>query len=895
MKSLEFNICYHTQWGETVEIVCAFNDEKPQAVKMQTADGTHWTAQLDAPDNTLTVRHAYRITNEEGLTLRSEHNSWRFFHIEKRNHVRFTDVWTEEHTSDAFHHAPFSPAMMIGQHRNESVEPLLSSSHLLILTSPPIPEGKHWAVCGSTPDLGNWETPQVMHRTSPTEWVFPISNDDAAAGFDYKYLITNTASAPEWETGDNRSWPAQPDLKEGLPHFNVVRADNLPRSVTPQWKAAGVVMPVFSLLSGKSWGVGDFADLLTFVRWAADCGMKAVQLLPINDTTTNGSWRDSYPYNCVSVFALHPIYLSPSEWTDTRAFKQCEAEGKKLNALGEVDYEQAFALKMRFAHALFKELGKEITQSKAFKDFCNEEAAWLENYASFCTLRTFHHTANFRQWPSDSTDAFGMDKDRLFHKFLQFLLHRQMLHVHDEATALGVMLKGDIPIGISPDSAPAWKDHRLFHFDGQAGAPPDDFATRGQNWGFPTYNWEEMAKDGYAWWRRRLAHMGRYFDAYRIDHVLGFFRIWEVPTQHIYGVLGHFRPALPFTEKEIRSFGFDMPMELATHPLISQERMDELCHAYGADKVKPFFTATRHGLLLKEEYESQRKIEALDIDGALKEELLDTATEVFFVVDPDRPDNYHPRVSAQLTRRFHDLEPSQRDAFNRLHDDFFYFRHNEFWREEAMRKMPAIVNYPFPPTPQGQAPTQEIAPTTLFPLHGTGMLPCAEDLGMVPACVKGVLEDLDILSLEIQRMPKAWGHRFGVLAANPYLSVSTIATHDMPPLRLWWKENREQTIAFWQEALGHSGEAPEEASPEVCEEVVKAHLESPSMFCLLSFQDFTAISPTLRNPHPEREQINVPANPDQYWRYRMHLPLEALISNSGFSEKLHALIRQSGR
>ena len=175
------------------------------------------------------------------------------------------------------------------------------------------------------------------------------------------------------------------------------------------------------------------------------------------------------------------------------------------------------------------------------------------------------------------------------------------------------------------------------------------------------------------------------------------------------------------------------------------------------------------------------------------------------------------------------------------------------------------------------------------------MLACAEDLGMVPASVPEVLAKLRILSLEIQRMPKAYGVRFGRLEDNPYLSVATIATHDMPPLRLWWDESREQTQAFWTEALGHDGEAPAEALPEVCEEVVARHLASPSMLCLIALQDYFGIDAALRRPDYTNEQINVPANPNQYWRYRMHITLDTLIRATHFNEKLRALVKRSGR
>ena len=278
------------------------------------------------------------------------------------------------------------------------------------------------------------------------------------------------------------------------------------------------------------------------MRWAADTGLQAVQLLPINDTTRMGSWRDSYPYNSVSVFALHPMYLSPLQWKNTAAYKVCKEEAEALNALPEIDYEKVFRLKMKFARSLFKETGMAVVKTAAYKQFCEENAHWLVPYTQFCVSRDRYATADFRTWPEH--DAELPPTELTFYACLQYWLHRQMMDVHETARTLGVLLKGDIPIGICKDSVPAWQDGRLFHFDGQAGAPPDDFAVKGQNWGFPTYNWEEMAKDGYLWWRRRLAHMEKYFDAYRLDHVLGFFRIWEIPTDQAYGLLGHFRPAL---------------------------------------------------------------------------------------------------------------------------------------------------------------------------------------------------------------------------------------------------------------------------------------------------------------------------------------------------------------
>ncbi len=882
MKYLHFSIDYHTHWGEQLVLRYALDKEPAQTAALSTHDGTLWEGDLSVPDDAKTIRHRYAVVNENGEPLREETNSWRLFYMDCHEKRHFIDVWTEEEVPEVFHRAPFSPTLLFPSSSNDSAHPLLALRHLLLLYVPPTESGKKWFVTGNTNSLGAWdETKAVaLHHVSATEWSVGLTDDDVRHGFQYKYLLFDEKCGTYvWESGENRVFPSQ--CSEGV---NAVRMDMMPRQLAASWRCAGVVVPVFSLRSQCSMGSGDFHDLQTFVRWAAEAGMKAVQLLPINDTTTCGSWRDSYPYNSMSVFALHPIYIAPSEWTDTKAYRRCKAEGEELNALPTLDYERTYALKQRFLHELYKEIGEEVTQSAAYADFVREEAYWLDAYAAFCTLRTFHHTPDFRAWPDERTDAYGMEEDMTFHKFTQYLLHRQMLAVHETARLLGVMLKGDIPIGVSPDSVPAWKDERLFHFDGTAGAPPDDFAVNGQNWGFPTYNWEEMSHDNYAWWRKRLAHMSAYFDAYRIDHVLGFFRIWEVPRSQIYGTLGHFRPSLPLSAEEVRHYGFTLPPEEYAVPAVRRNADGELCPQLDDDTLEHYFESTSFGYVLKEKYRSQRVIEVQPVKDEIRKLLLDVVADVLFVRDPDAPTLYHPRVCAQHTHAYALLPQEQKEAFDRLHNDFFYFRHNDFWETEAWKKLPAVVNYLTSGTGDG-----------LYPLESTGMLPCAEDLGMVPSCVKGVLEKLQVLSLEIQRMPKTWGHRFAPLSGNPYLSVSTIATHDMPPFRLWWKENAEQTQAFWHEVLGHEGNAPEEATPEVCAEVVKAHLASPSMLCLLSLQDWLALSTKLRSPYPETEQINVPANPNQYWNYRMHLSLEDLIHASGFNEKIRALLHQTGR
>lgn len=886
MKNLYFEIQYHTNWGEHLELDYSIDGAAQKRLVMQTDDGQRWHISFQVNDDARHIRHAYLVADEHGNILRTEPNSWRLFYFNHRSSLLFCDAWATQSLDTIYHRTAFENCIMLPRGADKLHMEHLTATYLLQLHALPPEDGYKWAVVGNNAAWGKWDITQarILQRTGTYEWTLPLSRNDYEFGLEYKYVLINTLNPKHyiWEDGVNRSI-----CVHKMPQAtSIIRQDENPQIYVQKWKGTGCVIPVFSLKSKGSFGIGDFGDLKLFVHWAADTGLKAVQLLPINDTTRCGGWQDSYPYNGISVHALHPIYLDPREWKNSKAYALCKDEGERLNELKELDYEGAYKLKCKFARQLYAEIGNTILKSCAYKQYEYDNSYWIQSYAEFCAYRDHFHTANFRVWPkkagTNNIASPDLSEEFKFHKFVQFLLHRQMSEVHEDARKYGVILKGDIPIGICPDSVPAWTNGKLFHFDGQAGAPPDDFAVHGQNWGFPTYNWEEMSKDNYLWWRLRLHHMEQYFDAYRIDHVLGFFRIWEIPSQQVYGVLGRFRPALPYSKEEICNYGFSESIEKYTHPFVSDKQFAHLKEEYGNDLERIYFEKCEYGYTLKKDYRTQRDVERLVPEGKVRNLLMDVIAEVLFIEDPDKQQYYHPRISAQTTQIFKELPRNEQDAYNRLYDQFFYFRHNEFWAEEAMKKMPII-------TKSEHFQSKE---PLLYPLEGNGMLPCAEDLGMVPASVKGVLERLQILSLEIQRMPKEYGLRFSNLGHNPYLSVATIATHDMPPFRLWWKENKEQTQAFWNHVLEHSGEAPEEATPEICEDIVSRHINCPSMLCMIALQDLLGISPTLRNDDIASEQINVPANPHHYWRYRMHLTIEHLIQATEFNEKLRGLVNR---
>lgn len=893
MPQVKFCIDYTTAWGERLYV-----DYKADGVAatlpLETEDGIQWTATADIPAGTETLCYAYRVSRDGNAYARAEQAGCRTVSLTLRPRLLLSDAWMERPLPHVLRRTAFTHCVF----RPDTLQ-TLDVPYVLCLHAAPPPAGWRWGVLGSSGTLGRWqpENVKMMQRSGVYEWETSLLASDFAAGAEYKYVLVNETDPRRlvWEEGANRQLRPHPMQKEPAAR----RTDDTPRISMKAWRGAGVVIPVFSLRSKGSWGIGDFGDLCHLIHWAASVNMRAVQLLPINDTTATHTWHDSYPYNGISVFALHPIYINANEWSSSAAFKKHRDAAQALNKAAEVDYEAVEHLKTQFLRDLFLEKGAGIMRTKGYKDFLKNNTHWLPAYAAFCHLRDAYSTANFRHWKHcaqyshTDIEAYFLEnptaeREREFHCFVQYILHRQMSKAHELARTKGIVLKGDIPIGICRDSVAAWADTRLFHFDGQAGAPPDAFAANGQNWGFPTYNWQEMEKDGYAWWRARLQSMGAYFDAYRVDHVLGFFRIWEVPFCHIHGILGRFRPALPLTQEEIEHWGFDLEADRLTRPLITNKRLEELSEEVGGAGLKRFFRpvdadteapftlpdgGTWH--TLQPEADTQRKIMSLVPEGQLRDILLNVCTEVLFITDTDDAHRYHPRITAQHSRLFALLSEKQKQCFNRLYDNFFYFRHNDFWAKEARKKFHIIVGHP------------DNAAGTL--------LPCAEDLGMVPSSVKGVLEDFGMLSLEIQRMPKRYGVRFDNLQDNPYLSVATIATHDMPPLRLWWRESREQTEAFWHQALGHRSDAPQEATPETCEQVVAEHLESPSMLCLLALQDLLAMDGALRRDDPAAEQINVPSNPNQYWRYRMHLGIEELAAASAFNEKLRGIIARAGR
>ena len=869
---LKFTISYGTQWGESVHVSLCYGSSdgtrRTQNLLMQTQDGQLWTLETAVIESrqhpVCSVTYCYQVEDGDGRVLRREWSQVprTYWFDSSRNYV-FDDQWRDAPLCAHL----YSNAYLTTQRapHGEQVEtrrlPLYRRTVLFRVSAPQLTAGQSVALLGSHPMVGGWNVARYlkMEYVGQGEWMLSVNMDAVGLPLEYKYVVVDdgTHELLTWEEGDNRQ------VGEELVDGEVrVLYGGLLHLKEKMWRAAGVVVPVFALRSEHSCGVGDFGDLRRMVDWAEATGMKVIQLLPVNDTTTDGHWHDSYPYNITSCFALHPHYLDLEQLGELKDRKKMTAyrrQQRELNSLTQSDYEAVERVKREYVSDVFAERGSQVLASKEFKAWFDDNKWWLEPYA---------------QWKGDDMAYF-----------VQYNLHLQLKAAADYARSKGVVLKGDVPIGVNRNSVETATHPGLFNMECSTGAPPDAFSPLGQNWGFPTYHWEtEKAGEGddgqlsiLSFFRRRFRWMEQYFDAIRLDHVLGFFRIWEIPADAVYGLLGHFSPALPFTVGEIEYFGLSFRKDTFTRPFINDRVLERLFGMHAQYVRDTFLVPKAYGLYdLKADYDTQRKV-ADHFEGRgdenslwIREGLLRLIANVLFVEDPRQAGMYHPRIQAWQEPVYEALGSDEKDAYMRLYNNYYYQRHSMFWGGGAMRRLSDL-------------------------LADTRLLVCGEDLGMLPDCVSPVLDALRILTLEIQTMPKQTGYEFCHLDAYPYRSVCTFATHDMAPLRLWWEESPERTQRYYVTMLQKEGRAPEHLPAHLAEEIIARHLYCPSMLCLLSLQDWLAMDAELRRKQPREERINVPSDPYNRWQYRMHLTIEQLLKATKYNNKVRTMITRSKR
>ena len=894
---IEFYLRFHTHFGEQLSIVgnvpVLGSGDSEKALPMSFLSEDFWHATIEIVEKAhAPFRYQYVYTNALG-EVGVDGEKDRHIALTKTDVEAITliDTWDDSSRyENAFYTAPFEDVFFKTK-KNTKTKKVPSHTHTFKIKAPLL--GDHEAVCllGSPPELQGWNTekPVLLQKTG-NWWTAKIDLSNAAFPIAYKYGIYNSKkeSFLQFEDGDNRLLHADcPKHGEVIVHDGFIRLPNI------KWWGAGVAIPVFSLRSQDSFGVGEFTDIKLLVDWSVETGLKMVQLLPVNDTTATFTWKDSYPYAAISAFALHPLYINIAKVAGKKysvITKALVSAQQKLNSLSTVDYEEV----MRFKEAALRELyelqGEAVLDSTGFKDFFKANEHWLVPYAAFCFLRDKYGTSEFQKWKTNAVyDKANIDKltspkskqykSIAFYYYVQYHLHVQLKEVVEYAHKKNVVLKGDIPIGIYRYGCDAWTAPDLYNMNLQAGAPPDDFAVKGQNWGFPTYNWQRMQQDHFEWWRQRFHQMSHYFDAFRIDHILGFFRIWSIPTDAVEGIMGVFVPAVPVDVAEFGERGIWFDHNRFCKPYITDAVLNEIFGS-SADMVKATYLQPdgENGYELTFDFNTQRKVadffakqKAPEEATSIKQGLFDLLSNVLLFEEAGSfGQKFHFRIAIESTTSFRYLDAATQYGLKELYIDYFYRRQDEFWKKQALTKLPALK-------------------------EATHMLICGEDLGMVPHSVPDVMKQLGILSLEVQRMPKNPQTEFFHPKDAPYLSVVTPSTHDMSTIRGWWEENRERTQRFYNTMLETPGTAPYFCEPWINRAIVLQHLYSPAMWSIFQLQDLLGMSEILRRQMPQEERINDPANPNHYWNYRMHLTLEDLLQQTAFNNELKDYVTNSGR
>ncbi len=874
-----FHVNYKTGAGDSVLIQIRKSSDSPveSFVMTDLGDGNRayscHTGEL--------FQYRYAVSMRDGLI---EERHWRFS-LNVSKDVDVYDQWRSPQDGDDALSAPaFCRAVFAGDPKGVFPSEPETGSVVLVLNEPRIRKNEEIRVVSK--QFINWHTERAMQmkRCDGNSWVLDLGTIPFMKEIEFKFCLWDTQNDcfKDFEFGSNRIVRPTPGKTEVF----VFNGYNYHQP----WRAAGVAVPVFSLRTSKGRGCGEFSDLKPLADWCEQAHLKVIQLLPINDTTAIRQWRDSYPYNAISIMALHPSYISVDEVYAYYGEKMCAMErenGLYLNDANFLDYNRTRDWKDRNLRILFARVIAQVQKDDKVKAYLADNASWLKDYAAFATLRDKFGTPDFHQWTEmekhsrNEVDKMFDPKSEYFFEvmyrvFLQYHLELQLRDAIKYVHEKGVAIKGDLPIGINPHSVEAWTEPELFDFGMQAGAPPDFFSRDGQNWGFPTYRWDVMKKDGYKWWERRMQRMQMFFDVFRIDHILGFFRIWSIPYPFHSGLMGVFSPSLPLSANELKERGVSSkPADLAW-PVISEEFLHSQFSEY-ADRALRFFDRQPDGTLrLKEGYFDPAKFDEWienDVNQTVRDRIRtainNTLHEVLLV--SVKEGEWQPRIMLEETDRYRRLLDSERDAIKAIYDDFFYNRHNEFWKQSAEEHLGAL-------------------------LDKCDMLVCGEDLGMIPASVPIVMQRKQILSLELQRMPKESWQRFGTPSYFPYLSVCATSSHDISGIRGWWEEDRADVDWFYHNMMHRQGETPRVAGQDIVTEIIKDNLKAPSMLCVNPIQDYAGMLDNMPHLLPFEERINVPSNADQHWQYRIPFRLDDLPTKyPDLARKVADAVDDSGR
>lgn len=880
---VRFYIKYATAYGDDMQLVFSDKNDKQQRIQMNYLNNEYWEAVIDSTTLDLPEKMHYSYVRRHYTHDVEYLKNEMFIGIKKAKGeiIEVLDEWVKDETYNSlFKTRPFKKLLAGDKNREIKKKDPKGSTHTFKVKGTLLPGHLAYCIIGNAKKLGEWneERPLVLHP-GDNYWVgkADLSKENFPVNYKIGIYDINLGRLIRYEDGPDRHIDFFETKHTHYIYHITIHFPDIP------WKGAGINMPLSALKTEKSWGIGDFTDLNALVDFSKNCGLKLIQLLPVNDTTATHTYKDSYPYSAITAFGLHPAYLNVEKIAGISSVKIADEvmeKVKTLNKAAALDYDEVLSIKWQLIKDLYAKEKHLFKNDFNWFEFFELNRHWLTPYAVFCYLRDKNKTADFSQWGEFANfddekvqqlaSPSNPEYDEVaIHYYVQYNLHLQLLDATKYAHKNGIALKADLPIGVGRHSVDTWMYPHLFHMNMQAGAPPDAFAVKGQNWGFPTYNWEEMAKDNYAWWRHRMEQLSNYCDAVRIDHVLGFFRIWSIPTSAVEGILGKFVPAKALYPEDFERAGMYFDAYRLCAPFVTE---DILYRSFG-DKTGWVQETFFNGIVFKPEFDTQREIENFfnknPENNWAKQKLFDLLSDVVLIKDNEG--GYHFRINIFETNSFKYLPQHERNVLDKLYTYYFFNSQDGLWEQEGIKKIKALRN------------------------ASNNMLLCGEDLGMVPEMVPGVLHNLQILTLQVERMPKKSTDSYAYPWASNYDCVVTPSTHDMSTLREWWEEDTSASQKYFNEVLHQYGGSPFHCEPWVAQKIISNHLYATSMWTVFLLQDLLAMNGNLRRENPKDERINVPANPDHYWNYRMHCYFEDLINNETFTGEIKNMIMMSGR
>jgi len=651
----------------------------------------------------------------------------------------------------------------------------------------------------------------------------------------------------------------------------------------------GAAVPVGALRTKNGFGVGEFSDLADFAVLCKKMKLNLIQILPVNDTG-----YESSPYSSLTAFGLHPLYLKIEELAEYKT--SADLVKKQLKKMKETfDGNKRFSHylilkeKMEICRTIYNANKAEIGKSAGLSDWINKNV-WVKEYAVYRRLKELNREKSWKDWPEyknvTPADIENLWNDKtlrdehFFWVWLQQSLDAQFQAAAQKISEMGILLEGDLPILMNEDSCDVWAHPDIFTQELSAGAPPDMYSPDGQNWGFPIYNWDAQEKDNYAWWRNRLSVAAKYYNAYRIDHVLGFFRIWASSHRDYSSALGRFVPYLPVTSGDFRKLGFDKSrIKWISQPHIpTNEIHDALRGGWGGSFSEEEFNAACDKIfskalvrvnseelwLFKKSIKGEKDIDVLGLHPAARNYLLSKWKDrAFLEYEKGR---FSPIWYIRNTTAYKSLSNDEKNSLEAVLEKR-RIKSEKHWAVQGRKLLSLLV-------------------------ESSSMLPCAEDLGAVPECVPRVLSKLKIFGLRVTRWFREWGNEgqpYIPFENYPHLSVCTPAVHDSSTVRQWWEREADQG-----QFSGFIGvpSLPKIYNPGTAKTILSKTASARSRIRVFQIQDLLHLSNKWYSENPDDERVNVPGTLSDFnWTYRLPAPINEIAKDKELINTVRELSR----